>query len=472
MSETPTPVEAYGRWVAETDGDWGEDALHSAHRQFIDTLAVMVPGAAEPVTHKAMALARQWGSGPVRAVGFADTLSAPMAAMVNGTAGHALDFDDNFDPPKGHSSTVLVPAILAVADLEGLSGAACLDAYIAGLQIQGRVGQALNPYHRDRGWHATATTGAVGAAAAVARLLKLDGEAAGRAISISTSMAAGFMSQFGTMTKPLHAGLAAKAGVMAGYFAREGITAGRHTLDGRTGMNTLMVGPDLKTLRARLENPDHGHSLRFEMDHIGDPLLITEHAFRVKRFPNCGAAHRAMDGVLDLITQQRLGADDIAEVHVHAPRVHFNNLMYTAPETGLGAKFSMEYALACLIATGKCTLADFTDEAVRRPDVRALFDRIHRHPVDALEGHCPTEVVVLLKDGVELTSTVTMPRGSKPAPFSDAEYWQKFESCTAPHMTETDRAALAAALKGLRRADSIDDLAASYGRALDTGDRA
>ena len=120
-----TPVEAYGRWIAETPSDWPEEALESAHRQFIDTVAVMIPGAAQPVTQKVFPLALEWGQGPCNVAGFATGLAAPWAALVNGAAGHALDFDDNFDPPKGHSSTVLVPAILAVADREGLSGAAC-----------------------------------------------------------------------------------------------------------------------------------------------------------------------------------------------------------------------------------------------------------------------------------------------------------------------------------------------------------
>src|SRR5690606_32820466 len=119
------------------------------------------------------------------------------------TAAHALDFDDNFDPAKAHASAVLVPAILALGEQEGASGRACLDAYVVGLQIMGRVGQGLNPAHRNRGWHATGTVGALGAAAACARLLRLPAEQAAFALSIATSMAGGFMSQFGTMTKPL-----------------------------------------------------------------------------------------------------------------------------------------------------------------------------------------------------------------------------------------------------------------------------
>src|SRR5688500_10766001 len=294
------PVLAYGSWLAETPADWPQAAGESATRQFIDVIAVTIPGAVEPVTPRVFATVKDWGAGPATVIGFGARLAAPWAALVNGTAAHALDFDDNFDPAKAHATAVLAPAILALAEQEGASGRACLDAYIAGLQILGRVGQGVNPVHRNRGWHATATVGAIGAAAACARLLGLDAEKAGAAVSIATSMAGGFMSQFGTMTKAMHAGLAAKSGVMAAGLARSGVTAGIETLDGPTGMNRLMVGPDYEQLRDGLKHVEHGQTLRFETEAIGAPLLILENGFRVKRFPNCGSAHRALDGLLAL----------------------------------------------------------------------------------------------------------------------------------------------------------------------------
>src|SRR5690606_18842333 len=265
-------------------------------RQFIDLIAVAIPGAAEAATRHVLETVGEWGQGPATAIGAGLALAAPWAALVNGTAAHALDFDDNFDPAKAHATAVLVPAILALGEQEGASGADCIDAYIAGLQILGRTGQGVNPAHRNRGWHATATVGAIGAAAACARLLRLDAGKASYALSIATSMAAGFMSQFGTMTKPLHAGLAAKAGVMSACLARSGLTAGVDTFDGPTGMNRLMVGPDYEQLRDSLTHIEHGQTLRFETRSVGEPLLILSSGLKNKRFPNCGSAHRAMDG--------------------------------------------------------------------------------------------------------------------------------------------------------------------------------
>ncbi len=444
---TDTPIIAYGRWLAETPDDWPEAAIETARRQFIDVIGVSIPGAVEPVTQRVFETVATWGDGPSTAIGFGRSLAPPWAALVNGTAAHALDFDDNFDPAKAHASAVLVPAILALAEAEGASGRDCIDAYIAGLQILGRVGQGVNPVHRNRGWHATATVGAIGAAAACARLLRLDAERAAYAVSIATSMAAGFMSQFGTMTKPLHAGLAAKSGVMAASLARAGIDAGHDTLDGPTGMNRLMVGPDFEALRDGLTHVEHGQNLRFETARIGDPLLILSSGLKTKRFPNCGSAHRAMDGILTIKQNKNIKLDQVDAIHIYAPVTHLNNLMYTDPQDALQAKFSLEYGVACALVTGNAALGDFTDAAAMRAEIRALYPRIHRHPVDKAEGEFPTRVEVVLTDGRRFATEVPMPAGSLAAPFTMDQVWAKLDGCAAgtiaPDTLESLRAALA-----------------------------
>ncbi len=453
-----TPTEAFGTWVAETPDDWPEEALHSAKREFIDVLGVTVPGAVDESALGVFATVNEWGTGPCTVVGQSTTLAAPWAALINGTAGHALDFDDNFDPPKAHATTVLAPAILALGEQENASGHACLDAYIVGLQIMGRVGQGVNPLHRNRGWHATATVGAVGAAAACARLLKLDALQAAYAISLSTSMAAGFMSQFGTMAKPVHAGLAAKSGIVAASMAQRGVTAGLGTFDGRTGMNRLWVGPDYEEQRDALTHFDHGQNLRFETEHVGEPLLILEHAFRVKRFPNCGSAHRAMDCLQLLMEEHAFGADDVNRVVVHAPKVHLNNLMHHDPQDPMEAKFSMQYGLACVMHSGNCTLGDFTPDAVMRPEVRTLFSKVELDPIDKLEGEVTTVVEGHLSSGDVVKKGLDMPLGSKAAPFTDAQYWLKFDGCVDGLMTSEQCQPLREALESMNTLESISTL--------------
>jgi 2-methylcitrate dehydratase PrpD len=458
------PLVAYGAWIASAPGEWPREALHAARRAFVDTIGVAIPGAAEPVTGVVLAAVSDWGEGPCTAIGSAARLPAPWAALVGGTAAHALDFDDNFDPPKAHASAVLVPAILALGEQEGASGKACLDAYIVGLQVMGRVGQGVNPVHRNRGWHATGTVGAIGAAAACARLTRLTAEQAAYALSIATSMAGGFMSQFGTMTKPLHAGLAAKAGVMASSLAKAGLDAGLGTLDGPKGMNRLMVGPDYEALRDSQTCIDHGQTMRFETDSVGEPLLILSSGLKVKRFPNCGSAHRAMDGLLELRERLGFAADELAEVRVSAPATHLANLMYEDPQTPAQARFSLEFALATIALKGKCALSDFEPEAVADPQVRAICEIVRRVPVDKPEGEFPTRVEVTLSDGRKGDVEVTMPVGSLNAPLSDAQQRAKFEQCAAGLVSDGDRAALLAKLDGLVDLADIRSLTALLAR--------
>ncbi len=467
---TVNPLQAYGDWIASIGNDWPQPALESAYRELIDTVAVMVPGALTPVARKVLARACAWGRGECTAVGTTERLALPWAAMLNATAGHALDFDDNFDPAKAHVSTVLWPTILAVAEQQGSSPQDCLDAYIVALQIQGRIGQGLNPPHRKRGWHATATTGALGAAAATARLLHLDATQAAMALSLATSTAGGFMSQFGTMAKPLHAGHAAKGGILSACFAEDGMTAGWHTLDGPTGMNTLMVGPDREALRAAIREPEHGQTLTFETDSIGEPLLITKHAFRVKRFPTCGSAHRSLDAVLALRDEHGFRSADIERVDVYAPAMHLKNLMYQRPEDGLQGKFSVEYPLACAIIQGQCTLADFTDKAVARTEHRSLFERIHRHPIERPETEVETKIQITLSDGQVVEKSVFMPLGSKAAPFPTAQYWKKFEQCTTSIMLQADQQRLRQALEGFTSLSTASEMSQCLGANLSPTD--
>lgn len=462
------PLLAYGTWIANAGSDWPDEAKVAALHAFIDTIGVAIPGASEPVTRKVLATVQGWGAGPCAVIGCGQRLAAPWAALINGTAAHALDFDDNFDPPKAHASAVLVAAILALAEQEAAPGAACLDAYIAGLQIMGRIGQGVNPAHRNRGWHATGTVGAIGAAAAGARLLRLPEREAAHALSIATSMAGGFVAQFGTATKPLHAGLAAKAGVMAASLARAGIDAGLGALDGPQGMNRLMVGPDLDALRAALGPVEHGQTLRFETDDVGEPLLLLSSGLKVKRFPNCGSAHRAMDGLLALRERHCFAAEDIAEVRVTAPASHLANLMYEDPRTPAQARFSLEYALATIALHGRCALGDFTAAAIADPAARAFFARVRRVAIDKGEGELPTRVDVALSDGTTHSIESVMPVGSLAAPFSERQYWTKFDECAVGFIPSGELAELKGELSRLPQLESIapvmDRLARDWAR--------
>jgi 2-methylcitrate dehydratase PrpD len=201
-----------------------------------DIVACMLAGARDEATLCVSSAARGWG--------------APAAALVFGTAAHALDYDDNYHPMAGHATAVLAPAIFALAESRAVSGAAVLDAYIVGLEALALVGNGVNLVHYERGWHSTSTLGPFGAAAACARVMELDEERVTAALSLAFSMASGSKLQFGTMAKPLHAGLAAQHGVMAAVLAASGVAGVPEPLEGAWGFRDLFAGAGLARLPA------------------------------------------------------------------------------------------------------------------------------------------------------------------------------------------------------------------------------
>jgi len=468
-SDSQDPLHAFAEWTSGVDNQWSDLAIERAGNSFTDIIAVMIPGAREAVSTKVYSLAKSWGAGPCSAVGFEAGLSAPMAAMVNGTSAHAIDFDDNFDPAKAHATAVLAPALLALAEERDIKGSALLDAYIVGLQIIGRVGQGVNPFHRNRGWHATATVGAVGSAAGCARLLGLGTNETAHAISLATSMCSGFMSQFGTMAKPLHAGLAAAAAVKAALFAEAGITAGDQTLHGGNGMGTLMVGQDVEDLRASMVGKaEHGQTVTFATENIGSPLMIEEYGLKIKRFPNCGSVHRSLDGLLELRQEHGFTADAVQEVFVRAPASHLRNLMYDRPVNSMQAKFSLEYGMAVGLLRGKAGLEEYADDTIMNADIQALLPITRKEYVEKMESEFPTEVHVRLKDGSTLSTSVKMPFGSTAAPLTHAQLIEKFDGCAKDHVPAKSLLSIKTMLAnlggdqciktlmtGLRRSDSI-----------------
>jgi len=453
---TANPLHAFAEWVSGVDSQWSDLAIDRTINAFTDVIAVMVPGAHEPVCKKAWSLAKSWGPGECSAVGFESGLSAPMAAMVNGTSAHALDFDDNFDPAKAHATAVLAPALVALAEERDLSGTQLIDAYIVGLQIIGRVGQGVNPFHRNRGWHATATVGTVGSAAGCARLLGLNTGETAHAISIATSMCGGFMSQFGSMTKPLHAGLAASAAVKAALFAQAGITAGDQTLHGSHGMGTLMVGPDVENLRASMAGKaEYGQTVSFATEDIGSPLMIEEFGLKVKRFPNCGSIHRALDGLLALKEKHGFKAGDVEEVFIRAPASHLHNLKFERPINSMQAKFSLEYGMAVGLLRGRAGLSEYAADTIMNADIQALLPLTRKEYVEKMESEFPTEVHVTLRDGSTFAISVDMPIGSAVAPLTKIQLSAKFDACTENYLEADKISAIKNMLAGLDEIQSV-----------------
>lgn len=428
------PTARIGDWLAQPAIAWSEGALNIARRCIVDTLGCMLAGASDPAARTARAPFIGMG-GRCSVVGTDQRLPAPWAALANGTAAHALDFDENYAPAMAHASAVLLPTLLAIGQDRDVAGDAFVDAFLAGLEAMACIGFALNPVHRQRGWHATSTVGAVGAAAAAARLMRLDGRGCTTAMSLATSQAAGGMVQFGTMAKPLHAGLAAQAGVMSATWAEAGLSACAEPFLGPRGMQQLWIGHDLEAQQALGTGYEaHGFDLRLAAPPAQSPFALERLPPVLKLWPNCGSAHPAMQAALAHHAAAAPDVGAIAAVEVHMGDALLANLMYRQPTNSMEARFSLEYGVALMLARQSARLADFETALLHRPELQAWMTRVERHELGADEALViQARVVLRFHDGRRRVEQVAEGElvGDVERPLSEAEIAAKFIDCAA-----------------------------------------
>ena len=391
-----------------------------AHHAIADTVGCMLAGIGDQAT-QAVREAFASGIGPegAAAVAGGGRATEAIAALVNGTAAHALDYDDNFRPGITHASAVLVPALLAVAQGRAASGLSFVDAYLIGLEAQAAVGRGINPAHYTIGWHATSTVGAIGTAAGTAWLMGLDAAGVARAMSVAASMAAGPKGQFGTPAKPLHAGLAARNAVDAAALAGAGMTGRLDILECLMGIAELF-GDD--------------SAAGWERMVLASPHVIESDGLTPKRHPCCGSTHNTVDAILDLKVEHGFGAGDVEAVDTLVGIANVRNLAYPDPQDEMQARFSMHYCVALALLQDRLSLADFTPEAVGRPEIRRLLSLTTMRAYDKSEeaaGRQPHRVTIRLKDGRLLKAERLEARGSIAVPFDDADRQAKFADCCA-----------------------------------------
>ncbi|HET9372908.1 MAG TPA: MmgE/PrpD family protein, partial [Vicinamibacterales bacterium] len=378
--------------------------------------------------------------------------SAGGAALANGTAAHALDYDDMCFVSLAHPSAPLVAAIFAAGELAGAAGSSLLDAYVVGFEIEARLGRTMNPRHYERGWHCTSTLGSVGAAAGVGRVLGLDAARASHALAIAMSSASGLKENFGTMTKPLHAGLAAEAGVRAARLAERGLTASAAALDGPQGFLRAMNG-DGKDVAAALAD-------------LGSRWEILDTGITIKLYPSCAGTHPALDAILDLRSREGLTPDAIERIDVGVDAITPTVLLYDRPASGLEAKFSMPFCAAAAIVDGRVGIDTFDDAKMRDDRIVRLMPRVRMQVEGTLDAAAPplTEatVRVQLRDGRVLTQAAHGARGYPERPASDTELDTKFMTCATRALTNAEAAT---ALGLVRDLEGLSD-ARSLARAL------
>jgi len=418
-----TATARLAEWAAQTPHQWPADCVDLARRAFVDTVGCALAGSIEAPARAVREAAPAWGSGSCRIHGSPLTAPAPIAALVNGTAAHAQDYDDVNNPAMSHPSAVLVPALLALAQEIEADGGRCLDAYLVGYEILSRLGEAANLAHYFRGWHTTLSLGAPAAAVACARLMRLDAGRTRAALSMATSMGSGSKRQFGTGTKPLHAGLAAQAGIMAARLAASGLDAAPEIFEGRWGMLEMMAGDGAPGFAGVLER-------------LGNPPAAREHGVWFKLYPCCASTHRPIDAVLSLRAEHRLHADAVESIDGMVSANAAANLRYAMPADPSQARFSLPYCVATALLDGEVTPASFTPEAISRPAVAALVPRIHMSVDPQLGGDLPiaqaierSTLTVRARDGSLLSKRIDTPRGHPLSPLDDELLDAKFRTC-------------------------------------------
>jgi 2-methylcitrate dehydratase PrpD len=405
------------------------EVIRLAQGFVLDGLGVALAGQTEEGTQIILNHTRRMGGREeVSVLGTAYKLPAPQAALVNGVAAHAMDYDDtqlstSKEAVYGlltHPTTPVLNAALAVGEREKISGAELLLAYIIGVEVECRIADAIDPRHYQSGFHSTATMGGLGAAMAAGKILGLNEEALCRALGMAASMASGLRENFGTMTKPLHAGRAAENGVTAALLAEAGHTAALNILEARRGFFNAMAG---------------GHDEGKISGRLGKPYFMQQPGISVKPYPSGSLSHPAQDLILDLVKAHDLRAEDIEAVEVGTNSNVPNALIYPMPKTALEGKFSIPFCMAIGVLERKAGIAQFVDKKVRERRVVELMERVTLYVDDEMESlgydQVRSKIRIKLRDGKVIEGRADVARGHPQKPMSWAELSEKFRDCAA-----------------------------------------
>lgn len=405
--------------------------LHHAKRSFLDGLGLALAGSVSEGGHLlrdyllAVAPSR---AGGCTVIGTALRLPPRFAALANGYAIHADDYDDTqLAAAPGrvyglltHPTAPALPAALALGERAKAGGADVLMAYLLGVETESKIAEAIDPRHYDDGFHTTGTVGTFGAAAAAARMLGLNAEAAARTLGIAASHAGGLRENFGTMMKPFHAGRAAESGVVAAELTQLGFTATPVILEAGRGFFKAAGG---------------GYDARAIEGKLGKPWTFASPGVSIKPHPSGSLTHPGMGLMLDLILEHDIRPAQVKKVSVGVNRQNISALLHNRPVTELQAKFSMPFCMAILLLRRKAGLAEFTDEVVNRSDVKAMIEKISYglHPEAEAAGYekMTTLIDIELADGRTISGRADFGKGSPANPMSDAELAAKFRECAA-----------------------------------------
>jgi 2-methylcitrate dehydratase PrpD len=415
------------------------DAVERAKRTALDCLGAALAGVGEPVSHAIRGYVTKLGS-PVQAslFGAGIKVSVPDAALANGVIAHALDYDD-CGVKIGHPSVLVLPAVLSLGEHLGASGQDILVAYIVGLEVEGKLAlhadfKLMQSRLNHQSWY-----GSVGAAAASAKLLRLDVVKTRMALGIAANFACGLSANHGSMAGAMAVGNACRNGVIAALMAREGITANPNIIEAKNGFYDTLVGADHYDAERMAES-------------LGKPFYIESPGIGLKKYPSCYHTHRALDGMFQLLGEHRLSDKDIAEVDVGTSERAMRVLAFSDPETPYQAKYSMPYCIAAAVVDQQVTLDTFTSDKMEDRDIIAARKKVHLSFPDmpiwpGLADVGPdTEfvgnpVTIRTTDGRSYNARVDIPRGDPALPLTDDELLAKYRDCgrSQLHPDEVER---------------------------------
>lgn len=424
---SPALARTIARFVVTSKGrELSPEVTSEVVTSVVDTVACMLVGSSFPSVQllSDSPLHRSQGEIEATLIGIGGRRSLLDVALIGGASAHVADYDDVSWAMMGHPSAVLVPAVLALAESVQASGAEVARAYVVGFEVMVSLGRSMAPRHYLRGWHATATLGPIGAAAAAAALLDLDETQVLNALGIAASHSGGLRQNFGSMVKALHVGLAGRSGLESALLARAGFTADAHALDGEWGFVQAFTSQDWVGTTSGAPG--------------ADCTLLTPGILR-KQYPSCGATHQAIDAARAILARSAVDPADVVAISVGGAPACFAPLLRRLPETPLEAKFSMEFVVACAVVFGEVTLGSFTTQTLHDPRVTALMAKVVLAPHPDLQQYgessnaaTAAEVAIRLRDGRVETDRVILPRGEPTRPLSPAALERKFTECAEP----------------------------------------
>lgn len=428
--------------------DTPSEALEKTKASIMDYTGVTLAGTADQSSAIVRKTIREMGGAPQAGVWGSDLkTSANLAALANGTAAHALDYDDTNQVMMAHPSIQLLPALFALGEYRQKKGEDLMLAYVIGFEFGARLGRTLNPHLVVNGWFPVGPLGTMMQTAACSRLMGLNQDQVKTALGIAASLASGLRCNSGTMAKPLVAGTSASNSILAVSLAAEGMTANQAVLEDQFGFVENFGCKDKEKLEAQVES-------------LGESFEMLDSGISYKLYPCCAGTHASIDCALDIVTADPINPDDIEQIKVSVSSGVKFLLIHPRPKTVAEAKFSLEYCVARAIVDGGVGREQFTQGKVDDPTLQSLIKKVK--PDYQNHFSAAVEIEVIMKDGKRFSSRVDTARGMPGSPLTREELERKFRQCAGSVLPDEETNSTLERLKHFERVDDVAEFVSPF----------